>query len=174
MDILLFLSQNTVCEMKFYLAGAIEHAPDLGKSWRKDMEAWLLKHNIGSVNPLNGEGGIFDIYGFIDQRDAKEAKDTDHKRYMKLMSEIADKDYRQIDNCDGIIVYYDDYVRQGAGTQGEISVCKYLNYKEGSTIKPVYIINTLGSEMPGWIYGCATKLYFSMEEFKAKFLKDIL
>lgn len=169
-EILKHLDRST----KFYLAGAIEHAPDLGKGWRNDMEAWLLKHNIEAVNPLNGESDIFEKHGFTDQRDAKEAKETDYKRYMQLMSEIAEKDYDHIDNCDGIIVYYDDYVRQGAGTQGEISVCKYLNYKEGPTTKPVYIINTLGSKMPGWIYGCATRIYFSMDEFKSKFLKDIL
>jgi len=134
-----------------YLAGAIEHAPDGGITWRRQIERELdrLGHTyydatLVEANLLSPqEKCSFSLW-----------KRTNLNRFRHAMRKIIDHDLGQLlDRADYVIAYWDEWTRLGGGTQGEIT----LAYQKGI---PVYLVTTMPVEkVSGWVLGCCEAVF---------------
>lgn len=150
--------------MKVYLAGAIEHAPDLGKQWREKMSVFLKNElNHDSYNPLNEEENYLTKEEIDTFRDLKV---TDIEKYKKIVRKLIIGDLKQLKNSiDYIICLWDEYTEKGGGTYGELTLAFENEI-------PVYMVtDKLKAEISGWILGCTTKIFPDFDELK-KFLKN--
>lgn len=146
-----------------YLAGAIEKAPDLGATWRSEVSPVLESLGFKVLNPLKEESTIAKVEQI--KKDYKSWDDyrraTTIEDYTSTLRQIVNLDLHIIDHeTDILLVYWDIYVQQGAGTIGEITVAKYLGI-------PVYIVCSpcvKSSEIPGWILGCASQVFVSFDD----------
>ncbi|MFP4546961.1 MAG: hypothetical protein ACLFQM_02435 [Fidelibacterota bacterium] len=149
--------------MKAYLAGAIEHAPDLGRKWRENLGRFLeeeLAHDY--YNPLKEETK------YLTQEEMETfrgLKVTDINRYKIILRKLINGDLNELINgIDYIICYWDEYTEKGGGTYGEITVAFEHNI-------PVYMVTEkLNAEISGWVLGCTTEMFNNFNDLK-KFLK---
>lgn len=150
--------------MKAYLAGAIEHAPDLGRKWRENLGSFLeeeLAHDY--YNPLKEEAK------YLTQEEMETfrgLKVTDINRYKIILRKLINGDLNELINgIDYIICYWDEYTEKGGGTYGEITVAFEHNI-------PVYMVTEkLNAEISGWVLGCTTEMFTNFNDLK-KFLKE--
>ena len=145
--------------MRFYLAGAIEYAPDLGRAWRRELTAFLrgLGHDV--YDPVDDE--LKSLTG-EERRLFRGWKATDLPRYRVALRKIIDYDLDVVEHrSDAVIALWDQYAARGAGTQGELSVA----YRRR---KPVLLVAAMpATEISGWILGCATEVFPSFEALRA-------
>ncbi len=149
--------------MKVYLAGAIEHSPDLGEKWRVNITPFLkneLNHDI--YNPLVEEENYLTEEEFNTFRGLKV---TDIEKYKLIIRKLIRGDLNALKHSiDYIICLWDDYTEKGGGTYGELT----LAYEYGI---PVYMVtDKLKAEISGWILGCTTKIFNDFDDLKT-FLK---
>jgi hypothetical protein len=80
---------------------------------------------------------------------------------INVARQIVRTDLQALASCKTLVVYYDQYARNSAGTLGEIAVAKYLKI-------PVHIvlINQTTSQLPTWVLGCQELIFDTIEEFK--------
>jgi len=141
-----------------YLAGAIEYAPDKGQQWRAELTPFLVEHGYNVIDPSITEATL--------RSDYRDLKVTDIDTYRQItQDEIIWPDLKRIDSCkdtDGfLIVHWDEYVRIGGGTHGEIT----YSFAKGI---PIYLVESLPREqISGWILGCTTKVFNNFEELKS-------
>lgn len=151
--------------MRFYLAGAIEYAPDLGRAWRREMTAFLraLGHEV--YDPVDDE---LKSLTEEERRSFRGWKKTDLARYRVALRKIIDFDLDVVEHqSDAVIALWDEYAARGAGTQGELT----LAWRRG---KPVFLVTAMPpAEVSGWILGCATEVFASFEELRARLEKDL-
>ena len=150
--------------MKTYLAGAIEHAPDLGKKWREELSVFLSRElNHEYYNPLEEEENCLTKEELISFRGLKA---TDVEAYKVIIRKLIDGDLKElINNIDYVICLWDEYSEKGGGTYGELTVA----YEHGI---PVYMVTEkLKTEISGWILGCTTEIFNDFTELKT-FLKQ--
>ncbi|HEY3447023.1 MAG TPA: nucleoside 2-deoxyribosyltransferase [Myxococcales bacterium] len=151
--------------MRFYLAGAIEYSPDLGRAWRQRLAAFLrgLGHDV--YDPVEDE-----LKSLTEEERAnfRGWKKTDLARYRVALRKIIDFDLDVVEHrSDAVIALWDSYAARGAGTQGELS----LAYRRG---KPVFLVAAMPvTEISGWILGCATEVFASFEELEARLASDL-
>ncbi|MEO5936814.1 MAG: hypothetical protein ABIP81_06345 [Terriglobales bacterium] len=147
--------------MRIYLSGAIEHAPDHGRHWRAALTPFLRSQGHEVYDPaadakknLSAE----EVEHF------REWKRTDVKRFQVTVRKIIAYDLDIIERrTDAIICYWDEYCGRGAGTQGELTVAHRLRL-------PVYLVTAMPVEqISGWILGCSSEIFPSMEELQAYF-----
>jgi hypothetical protein len=145
--------------MFFYLAGSIEYSPDLGKGWRAVIKPGLkaLGHDV--YDPAEDE---LKNLTETEAREFRTWKATDLKRFRQTIQKIIAYDLDLIEHrCDAVICYWDQYAGRGAGTQGELTFAHRMGI-------PVYLICGVPVEqMSGWLLGCATEVFASLEEFHA-------
>lgn len=142
--------------MTAYLSGAMEHAPDHGKKWRKEITS-LLKERLGHevVNP-NEE--MNQILSEEERLHLKDWKENDEEKFKTVMNRIIERDLIQLtEKSDYVICKWDEYAAKGGGTHGEITVAYHNKI-------PVFLF----SEMPrnrisSWILGCSEKFFFDVE-----------
>jgi len=138
-------------KLSVYLAGAMEYAPDFGMDWRRALTPILINMNYIVINPCLTTPHTLS--------NTKLDKDLDSYR-QEIREKIILPDLKLIDGCDLIIVNWDKYVKFGGGTHGELTYALINNI-------PVYLIESIPrEEIPGWILGCTTKTFQSIEELK--------
>ena len=151
--------------MRFYLAGAIEYSPDLGRAWRKDLTVFLrgLGHEV--YDPVDDE---LKSLTEEERHCFRGWKATDLARYRVALRKIIDFDLDVVEHkSDAVIALWDQYAARGAGTQGELS----LAYRRG---KPVYLVTAMApTEISGWILGCATEVFPSFEALRKRLHRDL-
>ncbi|MFQ6675870.1 MAG: hypothetical protein ACE5LH_05940 [Fidelibacterota bacterium] len=136
--------------MRAYLSGAIEHAPDGGTEWRREMTAWLKDHLGHDVfNPVEEQKKTLVP---DEAENFRRWKSTDYGRFKKAVRKLIDADLHSIiHDVDYVICYWDEGVVRGGGTHGEVT----LAYHAG---KPVYTVLGVPREMiSSWILGCSTR-----------------
>lgn len=151
--------------MKIYLAGAIEAAPDDGKTWRRDITQFLSTQlDIAVFDPSLHEQDFLTVE---EQENFRNWKSTDIKRFRPVIKKIIDRDLEQLlGKCDAVICLWDEHVIQGGGTHGELT----LAYEHKM---PVYLVLGMPLEkVSSWIVGCTTEIFSSFEEIKQFLLKN--
>lgn len=147
-------------KMKVYLSGGMEYARNEGADWRSEIGSWLkenLEHN--SFNP-NEESKKY-LGKKLCGVDFRSLKSLDIARYTRLLNGIVDHDSREIAyRSDYLICLWDSSAQRGAGTKGELTIARFFS-------KPVYLVTKKKLEsIPGWVLGCSTKIFGSMDELK--------
>lgn len=135
-----------------YLSGAIEAATDQESKWRDEIALWLkekLDHDV--IDPVQLSQALIDkenAHGF------RYWKLSDLNRFKAFVHKIIQQDISAVINdSDYIICYWTDAVKDGAGTQGELTVA-HLHQK------PVYLVhNDDISTLSGWAIGCTTEIF---------------
>ncbi|HLJ89411.1 MAG TPA: hypothetical protein VKZ53_21540 [Candidatus Angelobacter sp.] len=148
--------------MLFYLAGSIEYSPDLGKGWRAELTPFLKSLGHDVYDPAEDEAkNLTDS----EVREFRSWKRSDLPRFQETIRKIIAYDLDLIEHhCDGIVCYWDRYAGRGAGTQGELTFAHRLGI-------PVYLVCELPiEEMSGWLLGCATEVFSSLDMF-CKFMR---
>jgi hypothetical protein len=150
--------------VRAYLSGGMEHARNSGSAWRSHIHEWIereLGHEV--FNPaVVSEQYLMKHYPGVSQ---KRLKQTDLKRFQRLVSSLMQLDCQEIaDRTDYVVCLWDDSAQRGAGTKGELTMAKYFG-------KPVYVVTAMEPvEIPGWILACTTRLFSDFDELKI-FLK---
>lgn len=142
-----------------YLAGAIEYAPDGGKKWRSELGHFLINelgHDL--FDPTSEE---WDLLDDEEKKFFREWKTTNLPRFQLIMRRVIEHDLNNLLNrTNYVICYWDDHVRSGGGTHGEMTLA-YMNQI------PVYMVHDMPLEkMSSWIIGCATELFPDFESLK--------
>jgi hypothetical protein len=145
--------------MRAYLAGAIEHAPDGGKEWRKQMTS-LLESSIGHqvYDPTSEEVQVLEPE---ESQNFRKLKSKDLSGFRKIITRILDHDiYTLTQKIDYVVCLWDNYVKDGGGTQGELTLAYYHNI-------PVYLVTEIPtSEISSWILGCTTEIFDSFQSLE--------
>jgi nucleoside 2-deoxyribosyltransferase len=144
--------------MFFYLAGSIEYSPDLGKGWRAEITPLLTSLGHEVYDPAQDE---MKNLTEVEAREFRSWKSSDLSRFQQTVRKIIAYDLDLIEQqCDAIICYWDRYAGRGAGTQGELTFAHRLGI-------PVYLICDVPvEEMSGWLLGCASEVFTSVEDFR--------
>lgn len=143
-----------------YLSGGMNAKNDLGKEWRR-RESQILKHlgyfpvDIAELDIAYSEEHV-DMIRFTNDQDLTglQVKSNIRKHFIETDIELIRND------CDAILLYYDEHVRTGAGS---ISEC----YEGYMLEMPVYVVNAYPniSDIPGWLQAETTRIFSSFEKF---------
>jgi hypothetical protein len=151
--------------LRIYLAGAIEAAPDDGSTWRRDITQFLdSEFSIDVFDPSQHEQ---DFLTKEEKDNFRQWKSVDTKRFRPVIKKIIDRDLEQLlEKCDAVICLWDEYVIQGGGTHGELT----LAYQHKL---PVYLVLGMPLEkVSSWIVGCTTEIFSNFEEMKQYLIKN--
>jgi len=146
--------------MKAYLAGAIEHAPDKGKTWRAEMAEFLRKefgHEF--YNPHIEEPKILTP---AEREQFRSLKNENLPEFQKIVRKLIRNDIQSIlTEIDYVICLWDEHAEKGGGTYGELTFAFYHGI-------PVYMVTPLKLEnISGWILGCTTEFFKNFDELKS-------
>ncbi|MGB9772644.1 MAG: hypothetical protein ACP5JH_02060 [Bacteroidota bacterium] len=149
--------------MRAYLSGGMEHAPNHGASWRKELEEWIRSHLGHEVFNPNVESERYFAALGIDDEYFRKLKFEDIDRYKAIASGLVELDMNEIAHrTDYLICLWDESAQRGAGTKGELSIAKFFG-------KPVFMVMAHRAplnEIPGWVLGCTTRIFRSFDELK--------
>ena len=145
--------------MKAYLSGAIENASDEGKEWRDEISEWLsseINHKV--FNPLDVEKTLMTP---DEHQNFRSWRETDYDKFQSVVRKFIERDLDEVCfESDYIICYWDDAVRDGGGTHGEVTVA-YRNRI------PVYLVLGMPfSRISAWILGCSSEVFNSFDDLK--------
>jgi hypothetical protein len=148
----------TIAPMLVYLAGAIEYAPDRGRTWRANLTPFLRELGHRVYDPALDETKNLDEE---EVRDFRGWKATDLPRFQQTVRKIIAYDLDCIEQeCGLIICYWDEHAARGAGTQGELTIA----HRRGI---PVYLVlGTAVESVSGWLLGCSERVFPSFTELK--------
>lgn len=141
---------------KIYLAGGMEKAGEYGAIWRERITPHLESHGYTVWNPYKEE-----IKVGIDVMLLAALKETDYDKFIMFCQRIIDHDMAALKTCAAVAVRIDESVLKGAGTYGEITVCRLYNI-------PVYAWIDLPNgkkDVPSWAMGCLTEYTTDKDEF---------
>ncbi len=153
--------------MYAYLAGAMEHAPDLGAAWRKDISQFLINELGHQVfNPCVEQ---INVLTPEERRFFRTWKTNDLNRFRTTVRKIILNDLNAILNkTDYIICLWDEFALKSGGTQGELTIA-YLNNI------PIYMVSKIPtSQISSWILGCTTELFGDFESLKIFLRREFL
>jgi hypothetical protein len=144
--------------MRAYLSGAIEYAPDHGRTWRAAITPFLesLGHEVYDpaldVKKNLSDEEVANFRGW---------KHSDLARFQATVRKIIDYDLEWIaKRTDFIVCLWDEYAQKGAGTQAELTFAYRLNI-------PVYLVANIPiTHISGWIIGCSTEIFWSLEQLR--------
>ena len=146
--------------MLAYLAGSIEFSHDLGKSWRRELRAFLetaLGHQV--YDPAEDE-----TKNLSDEERAnfREWKSKDFNRFRSVVRKIIDFDLDLIENhVDYVICFWTKQSAMGGGTAAELT----LAYRKKI---PVYLVTEVPYEaMSGWVLSCAEQVFQDFESLQS-------
>ena len=150
---------------RVYLSGGMEYAPDEGRDWRKDLQAWLEEELRCSVFNPNVESEAY-LRATHPGFDFRAMKHQDIEAYREVVRHLVDTDCREIsERSDFVVCYWDDAAQRGAGTKGEITLAHHFR-------KPVYMVTGLPlAQIPGWVLACTDSIFGDFDALKA-FLKS--
>ena len=150
---------------KIYLAGGMEKAGEFGAIWRERITPHLESHGYTVWNPYKEE-----IKVGIDVTRLAVLKDTDYEKFIMFIQRVIDHDINALKTCSAVAVRIDDSVLKGAGTYGELTLCRIFNI-------PVYAWIDLPNgkkDVPSWAMGCLTEYTTDKEEFYGMLAKASL
>src|SRR5260370_5899707 len=143
-----------------YLAGSIEFAQDLGKSWRRELRSFLegtLGHQV--YDPAEDEKK-----NLSDEESAnfRKWKARDFERFRKAVRKIIDFDLDLIENrVDYVICFWGKQSALGGGTAAELTFA----YRQKI---PVYLVTEVPyEEMSGWVLSCAEHVFPDFDSLKS-------
>ena len=139
-----------------YLAGGMEKAGEFGSVWRSDITPHLRTLGYEVWNPYTQERNVG-----IGVKELTSLKDTDYTKFLGYCRSIVDYDIAALVECAAVVVRIDESVLRGAGTYGEITVCRLYNV-------PVYAWIDLPNgekDVPAWAMGCLTKYTCNKDDF---------
>ena len=146
--------------MLAYLAGSIEFSHDLGKSWRRELRAFLetaLGHQV--YDPAEDEKK-----NLSDEESAnfRQWKSKDFNRFRRVVRKIIDFDLNLIENhVDYVICFWTKQSAMGGGTAAELT----LAYRKKI---PVYLVTEIPYEaMSGWVLSCAERVFQDFESLQS-------
>ncbi len=148
-----------------YLSGGMEYAESEGAGWRTHLHRWI-EENLGHrvFNPNEKSEEILSThYPGVDFR---RLKIEDIGRFREVVQKIVEFDCTEIaERSDYVVCYWDESAQRGAGTKGELTMARYFN-------KPVYLLTSMDlSDVPGWVIGCTTRFFKSIEELQSFLLE---
>ena len=146
--------------MLAYLAGAIEHAPDGGEGWRRDLIPFL-RDELGwdAYDPTAEEA-----QWLTDEERAnfRHWKRSDLPRFQTAVRKVIAKDLETLQRSDIVLCLWDEHVIRGGGTHGELTMAYHLGI-------PVHLVLTVDiEEVSSWILGCATEVHGSIEALRER------
>jgi hypothetical protein len=135
-----------------YLAGAIEHAPGGGQTWRKEISRFIQQELGHAVfNPCLEENHLLTPEEF---RRFRQWKSSDLTRFREVVHRIIHTDITNLlERVDYIICLWDEHVLKGGGTQGELTMAFWHQL-------PVYMVTRIPlTEISSWIIGCTSEIF---------------
>lgn len=145
--------------MRAYLSGAIEHAPDGGKEWRKELSRWL-KATLGhrSFDPSRVPQTVVPRRVLQSFRNARF---SDPPRFKRVLRKLIDRDLKELlHRSDYLICYWNRAVLKGGGSHGEVTTA----YSRGI---PVYLVLGMPrAAVSGWILACAEREFSSFADLQ--------
>jgi nucleoside 2-deoxyribosyltransferase len=144
---------------RVYLSGAIEHAADGGRNWRRQVASFLheeLDHRV--YDPAADEKKNLSEE---ERRGFRDWKLREPSRFQSVVRKIIGWDLDRIEKeTDYLIALWDEESARGGGTAAEIT----LAYRLG---KPVYLVLGMPREKAsGWVLAAATEVFESFDELK--------
>ena len=137
--------------MLAYLAGAIEHAPDGGEVWRRTLIPFLRDELGWEVYDPTAEEA--DWLTEEEKRNFRKWKASDLPRFQQVVRKIIRKDLDTLRRSDVVICLWDDHVKEGGGTHGEMTMAHELGV-------PAHLVLGMPQEsVSSWILGCATQVH---------------
>jgi len=144
--------------VKAYLSGAIEAASQEELSWRDDLKLWL-KSTIGhdSIDPVQLS---INLLAKENAKDFRSWKFSDLPKFKSIVRKIINQDIGAVlRESDYVICYWTPAVKEGGGTQGELTTA-YLNNI------PVYLVYTNDlTTLSSWIIGCTSEIFSDFSDF---------
>lgn len=145
--------------MNVYLSGAIEHAADGGRGWRRELTV-LLRDELGHdvYDPTADEKKSLTDEERVNFR---RWKVDDPARFRAAVRKIISWDLDRVEHdADYVVALWDRAAGQGGGTAAEITLAHRLG-------KPVYLLLAMPpSEASGWILSAATEVFESLDALK--------
>lgn len=139
-----------------YLAGAMETISDEGLSWRREFSDALKNIGIKCFIPNDEEKKL------KKHNNMKELKNTNIKKYIKIMRQFIAMDLNFVQQSDFLIAKWNG--EQTTGTVHETGYAYQLRI-------PTYLVTSVPTnQIPGWFLACFTKIFASLDEL-IKFLK---
>ena len=152
--------------MLAYLAGSIEFAEDLGKSWRRELRSFIentLGHHV--YDPAEDEKK-----NLSDEESAnfRQWKANNFKRFREAVRKIIDFDLDLIENrVDYVICFWGKQSAMGGGTAAELT----LAYRKKI---PVYLVTEVPyEEMSGWVLSCAEHVFPDFDSLRSFLISGI-
>ncbi|HEY7573964.1 MAG TPA: hypothetical protein VIB08_02290 [Thermoanaerobaculia bacterium] len=152
--------------MRIYLSGAIEHAGDGGRSWRRRVAGRLSgRPGVEIYDPAADEKKNLEEE---ERREFRRWKLENPERFRDTVRKIVAWDLDRVEHrTDALIAYWDAAAAQGGGTAAEIT----LAYRLG---KPVYLVLGMPrAEASGWVLACAERVFESLEELEGFLTEDL-
>jgi hypothetical protein len=149
-----------------YLSGGMEHAADLGATWRAKTAITL--RTLGfyplDITALDREyeKAHGDLWSDLNAQEMLQRKANIRKHFIYTDLQLIKND------SDALIVYYDESVRRGAGT---ISECQYAYLLD----LPIFIVSAFQpweKTIPGWLLALSTKVFQTFDEL-FKYLENL-
>ena len=144
--------------IRAYLSGAMENAPDGGRAWREDMEAFLGRLGHAAYNPVR------DVRKNLTDEEIghfRSWKALDPARFRAVVRKIIHYDLDLLEReSDYVICLWDQWCQRGGGTHGELTTA----FRRGI---PVFMVTELPlTEVSGWILGCCAEIFPTLEALK--------
>lgn len=141
-------------DMRIYLSGACECAPETGADWRKEVTPPLVALGLTVFDPVHSDitlpCGISKQEEFIYVKKLRE--EGNYSELEKIMKEITHMDCRMCDCADILLVYLDSTI-QTTGTIHEIIISVMQK-------KPIYVACKQGKKhIPLWLFGIIPHTY---------------
>jgi len=150
---------------RVYLSGAIEHASDGGKDWRREIGRFLAEELGEEVyDPAADEKKDLTEE---ERRHFRRWKRQEPERFRAAVRKIIAWDLRHIETrSDYLLALWDDSAARGGGTAAEITFAYRLGI-------PVYLVLGMPIESAsGWVLAAATQVFEDFDALKAYLLKE--
>jgi nucleoside 2-deoxyribosyltransferase len=148
---------------RVYLSGAIEHAADGGKGWRRGFAAFLRELGHDVYDPAADEKKDLTEE---ELRQFRRWKREDPARFREVVRKIIAWDLDRIEHrTDYVVALWDEASARGGGTAAELTLAHRLG-------KPVYLVLGMpAANASGWILATATEVFESFDALK-EFLRQ--
>lgn len=148
-----------------YLSGGMQFAAGNGADWRRTFGEWVrsdLGHTV--LDPVQASM-------HLKQSMRRSGHSLGGRRRVGgswpiFFRRVVDQDVRLVARrSDYVVCLWNLSARKGAGTQGELTVARWLRI-------PVYLVSRTPRErLPGWVQGCITEHFHTFEQLKF-YLRD--
>lgn len=153
-------------QVRVYLSGAIEQAPDGGLGWRRSLAEHLRREMGHYVHLPTAYAPAASVSGGSAPKlgDLK-ADPSRFREFQAVLRPIIRRDLAAVlQHTDYVVAFWDSHVLGGAGTHGEITLAFYFGI-------PVYLVLGMPrAETSAWILGCSEEVFDSFELLKARLL----